>query len=91
MLVKQHAHRGVTTVMTKEDQIITFKTFYDPMLAQIVRAKLEANGIECFLSDESMAAFNPLFDSTTGGVKLNILAKDLQLATQIADADDAIE
>lgn len=78
-------------IMTNQEPIITYKTYYDPMLAQIVRAKLEASGIECFLSDESMAAFNPLFDSTTAGVKLNIFAKDLEQVTQIAETEDPIE
>jgi len=76
---------------SNNDQIITLQTYYDPMLAQIIRAKLEANGIECFLSDESMTALNPLFDVTTAGVKLNVLARDAERARAVIEAHDSIE
>ena len=76
--------------MKTEEKIITFQTYYDPMLAQIIRGKLEANGISCFLSDETMAAFNPLFDSSGGGVKLNIFEEDLEKCEAILAEDDEI-
>jgi hypothetical protein len=74
-----------------EKKIITFQNYYDPMLAQIIRAKLEANGISCFLSDENMTAFNPLFDTSGGGIKLNIFEEDLEKCRAIVAEHDEIE
>jgi hypothetical protein len=77
--------------MHNDDKIITFETYYDPMLAQIIRSKLEANGISCFLSDENMTGLNPLFDSTTNGIKLNIFAEDLERCRAIVAERDEIQ
>ncbi|HVW12784.1 MAG TPA: hypothetical protein VHB54_03130 [Mucilaginibacter sp.] len=41
--------------MSTEEEIVTFETYYNPMLAEIMRAKLEANGIPCLLADEAWA------------------------------------
>jgi putative signal transducing protein len=40
--------------MNSEEEIVTFETYYNPMLAEIIRTRLEANGIPCFLADESL-------------------------------------
>jgi len=41
-------------MISKLDDIVTLETYYNPMLAEIIRARLEANGIPCFLTDESL-------------------------------------
>ncbi|MGV3548125.1 MAG: putative signal transducing protein, partial [Pedobacter sp.] len=37
------------------DKIIIYSTFYNPIEANIVKAKLEDAGIPCFLTDENVA------------------------------------
>lgn len=73
--------------MATDDRIITFETYYNPMLAEIIRAKLEANGIPGFLSDESIGTVYPVYNQGAGGIKLNILEKDMERAREIVDVD----
>jgi len=74
--------------MEKQGHIITFQTFYDPVLAHIVRARLEANGIDCFVSDDSALGGHPFYNQAVGGVKLNIFEDDLERCKAIL-AEDA--
>jgi hypothetical protein len=69
--------------MTKDDKIITFESYYDSMLAHIVRSKLEANGIPCFITDENTIGANPLYNQAVGGIKVKIFERDLQRCREI--------
>jgi hypothetical protein len=70
-----------------EDEIITFEAYYDPMLAQIIKGRLEANGISCYLADETTIGVNPLYSNAIGGVKLKIFAKDEARCREILAED----
>jgi hypothetical protein len=74
--------------MNKEEEIITFETYFDPMLAEIIRAKLEANDIPCFLADENMGSIYPAYNQGGGGIKLKIFARDLERCREIVDSDE---
>jgi hypothetical protein len=69
--------------MSKEEEIVTFETFYDPILAEIIRTKLEANGIPCFLADENMGSIYPVYNQGGGGIKLKVFARDLENCKEI--------
>jgi hypothetical protein len=66
-----------------EDKIVTFESYYDPMLAHIVRTRLEANGISCFVADESTFGASPLYNQAAGGIKLKIFEKDMEKCREI--------
>jgi hypothetical protein len=74
--------------MAAEEPIITFETYYDPMLAHIIRTRLEDNGIPCFIADETMIGINPLYNNALGGIKLKIFERDLEKCRAIL-AEDA--
>jgi len=61
-----------------EDRIIVHSTYYNPMEAAIIKARLEDSGIPCFLTDENVATINPLYNQAIGGVKLNVFEKDVE-------------
>jgi hypothetical protein len=69
--------------MNTTDNIITLESYYDPMLAHIIRTRLEANGISCFVTDESGIGALPLYNQTVGGVKLKIFERDLEKCREI--------
>jgi hypothetical protein len=69
--------------MNTDDKIVTFQAYYDPMLAHIVRTRLEANGIPCFIVDENTFGPNAIYTSTTGGVKLKVFERDIQKCREI--------
>lgn len=61
-----------------EDKIVTLEAYYDPMLAEIILGRLEANGIPCFLADENTLAANPFYNQAIGGVKIKVFEHDLE-------------
>lgn len=69
------------------DKIIVFETFYNPIEANIVKARLIDSGVQCFLSDENTITINPLYTQALGGVKLHLFEKDAELARNILQAE----
>ena len=69
--------------MQKDDEIVTFRTYYNIMEAEIIRAKLEANGIPSLISDESLGVLYPVYNQGGGGIKLKVFVKDLEKAGEI--------
>jgi hypothetical protein len=62
---------------------ITIRIFNLPIDAAVIRAKLEAEGIECFLENEIITQVNPLFSNAVGGVKLKVKESDVKDAIEI--------
>lgn len=72
-----------------DDKIITFESYHDPMLAHIIRTKLEAAGIPCFIEQDSMSGLNPVYNQTVSGLKLKIFERDLEKCHEILAEDNA--
>jgi hypothetical protein len=53
------------------------------MLAHIIRSRLEANGISCFVADENTIGANSLYNPAVGGVKIKIFERDLEKCREI--------
>ena len=67
----------------------TFKTiarFQYSTEAQITKGRLEAEGIQVFLSDNLTIDTDPLVSNAIGGVKLKVLSTDALKAQHILDA-----
>jgi len=75
----------------KPDRIVTFATYYDPMLAEIIKGRLEANDIPCYMADENINTIMPLYNQLTGGVKLRLFTRDLEKARLILSEDDSLQ
>ncbi len=73
-----------------DDKIITFETYHDPMLAHIIRAKLEAHDIPCFIEDDHMSGLNPVYNHAISDIKLKIFERDLNECLRIIDDDNEI-
>ena len=66
----------------------TFRTiaqFQYSSEAQIIKGRLEAEGIQVFLTDAMTIDVDPLVSQAIGGVKLKVLAKDALKAQYILD------
>ena len=69
-----------------DDKIIVYRTFYNPIEANIIKTRLEDAEIPCFLTDENVATIQPPYNQAIGGVKLNVFEKDVeQINTLLAD------
>ncbi|WP_461788294.1 putative signal transducing protein [Pedobacter sp.] len=74
-----------------DDKIIVYRTFYNPIEANIVKARLEDAEIPCFLTDENVATIQPLYNQAIGGVKLNVFEKDMERINLILQEAEELE
>lgn len=65
------------------DHFVTIMTFNHPMELAVLRTRLEANGIECFVIDELTTQVNPFYSNAIGGVKLQVKERDVQKSVEI--------
>ncbi|OOQ60901.1 putative signal transducing protein [Mucilaginibacter pedocola] len=73
------------------DKIITFEQYYDPMLAHIIRTRLEDAGIPCFIADENTLVAQPFYNQAIGGIKLKIFERDLERCREVLAEDGELE
>lgn len=66
-----------------ENPFVTIKTFSYPHELAVIRAVLEANGIECFVQDELTIQVDPFYSNAIGGVKLKVRQNDFERASEI--------
>ena len=76
--------------MQKDDEIVTFRTYYNIMEAEIIRTKLEANDIPSFIADESLGILYPVYNQGGGGIKLKLFAKDIEKAGEILSEENPL-
>lgn len=74
-----------------DEKIITFESYSDPMLAEIIKARLEANEIECYIADGNTIGANPLLNNALGGVKIKIFARDLEKCRHILTETEELQ
>lgn len=70
-----------------DDKIVTLNSYYDLMEAEIVRARLEANGVQCFIADDNVLNSNPIYNLAMGGVRINVFEHDLETCREILNEE----
>jgi hypothetical protein len=63
-----------------DDELVTLWTYRDLPEALIARAKLESEGLECFLADDNMIRMDWFLSNLIGGIKLKVAAADSEAA-----------
>ncbi len=66
-----------------ETTFYTLGSFEFPADVQIIKGKLESEGIPVFLRDENTLNSDPLISSAIGGVKLQVYSNDKDRAVEI--------
>lgn len=69
-----------------QDTFETLTVFQYSSEAQIIKGRLEAEGIQVFLADNLTIDTDPLISNAIGGVKLKVLSEDAKKAKQILRA-----
>ena len=69
-----------------EDKIVVYKSFENPIEANIILTRLKDSGFDCFLSGEYTAGLRPLFDSSISGIQLHVFEKDVDSITSFLTA-----
>lgn len=72
-----------------QDKLIVFKTFNNPINANIAKGLLESNGIESVLKDENTIYTNPIYTTALGGIKLLINESDYDDAVSLFSDSEA--
>ncbi len=72
-----------------EDKIIVFEAYDTVMAANLVKTKLDAYGIPCFLSDENFVGLYPIRNELFPGVRLHIFEYDKQRVADILNEGQA--
>ncbi|HEY9009307.1 putative signal transducing protein [Ohtaekwangia sp.] len=67
----------------ERDEIIVFQQFDNTIDANIIKTKLDAYGIPCFLTEENLANLYPGQQHAFFQVRLHLFKHDLQEAQQI--------
>jgi hypothetical protein len=75
------------------EEIVTLTRFGDLSTAQLLCGRLDAEGIECFIPDEIMAAQTWHLNRAIGGIRVQVRQADLERAKEILEhpgvAEDA--
>jgi DNA-directed RNA polymerase subunit RPC12/RpoP len=69
-----------------QNTFVTIARYQYSSEAQIIKGRLEADGIEVFLRDNITIDTDPLVSQAIGGVKLKVLAKDEKVAREILES-----
>jgi hypothetical protein len=67
------------------DELVTIASFDDPVQANLARNRLGADGIEAILTDTNTIAMTWLLSNAVGGIKIQVVAKDVGAAEGILD------
>lgn len=65
------------------ERLITIATFNELTEAHIIKGRLEAEGILCFLGDEHIVGVQPFYSLAVGGVKLKVPEQDVEEARAV--------
>ena len=65
----------------------TIASFREAYAAHIAKARLEAEGIPAFVTDEHMVSVQPLYSDAIGGVKLRVPSEYAERARSIVNED----
>lgn len=69
-----------------KDIFFTIASFTSSAEAQVVKGRLESEGIAIFLRDGHTVNTDPLISNAIGGVKLNVFERDREKAQEILDS-----
>ncbi len=70
----------------ERDEIVVFRKFETTIEANIVKSKLDAYGIPCFLTEENMTNLYPGASSLMNfNVRLHLFARDVPRAQQVLE------
>jgi hypothetical protein len=57
---------------------VTVASFYYAHQAELLKSRIESEGIACNVKDELTATANPLYSNAIGGVKVQVLESDVR-------------
>ena len=79
--------------MNSRDEIVVFQSFDNTIDANIIKARLDANDIECFLTDENLSNLYPGVGTYFGSfrVRLHLYARDVEKAASLLAEESELQ
>ena len=79
--------------MNARDEIVVFQSFDNTIDANIIKTRLDANDIECFLTDENLSNLYPGVGTHFGSfrVRLHLYARDVEKATSLLAEESELQ
>jgi DNA-directed RNA polymerase subunit RPC12/RpoP len=74
-----------------EEKIIVLESFETLISANLVKTKLDAYGIPCFLTDENFVSLYPIRNELFPGIRLHVFEKDIEAARAVLSEQSIIE
>ena len=71
-------------------RLVTIAVFHSPIKAGLARARLESEGVDCFLQDEHITRVYSLASFAFGGMKLQVRERDVNKAAEILVPDSEV-
>ena len=65
-------------------KLVTINSFDNPAAASILAGRLEARGIDAFITEEHIVGMDPLWTPMVGGVKVKVREIDAERAGELA-------
>lgn len=73
-----------------DDKIIVYRTFENPIEANIILTRLQDAGYSCFLSGENTAGLRPLLDSSISGIQLHVFENEVVAIDELLASDEEL-
>lgn len=73
-----------------DDKIVVYKTFENPMEANVVMLRLKDAGFNCFLTGENTALVYPVFDTSISGIQLHVFENEVEEINNLLADDVAL-
>ena len=73
-----------------DDKIVVYKTFENPMEANVVMLRLKDAGFNCFLTGENTALVYPVFDTSISGIQLHVFENEVHEINKLLADDVAL-
>jgi len=74
--------------MERENDLVLFRNYGDPLIAQFHKALLEENGIPCVIKDLGFNFPTAFFSPDSAGIKILVRNKDLKSAFDLMSEED---
>ena len=71
--------------MNQPDRIVVFREFDNVIKANIIKTKLDAFDVPCFLTEENLANLYPAQPILSVGVRLHVFQKDIDRANALLE------
>lgn len=70
------------------ERIVVLESYDTVVMANLVKTKLDAYGIPCFLTDENFTSLYPIRNEIFPGTRIHIFEKDLERAREVLKEEE---